>query len=156
MIQCLLQQQTIYRKMLQITDLQTFINNEDESLLGYSNMQSWSRPMFQRCILSPSPWLMVAVHTSEMLVYSNETTQRHISKGSHLHTHRHENLKSNTSQYCCTAAKPSKCQSVKSKLNNEHPKSVTNMDKILSPIHNKRIQIPWFTYTCFMHHRRMC
>jgi hypothetical protein len=33
------------------------------------------------------------VRTSEMSVYSNETTRRYIPEGSHLHTSRRQNMK---------------------------------------------------------------
>jgi hypothetical protein len=35
-----------------------------------------------------------AARTSELPVYSNETTRRYMIEGSHLHTRRRENLKS--------------------------------------------------------------
>jgi hypothetical protein len=41
--------------------------------------------------------VMEAVWTSEMLVYSSETTRRYIPEGSHLYSHRCENLKSHKS-----------------------------------------------------------
>jgi len=44
---------------------------------------------------------MEAVHTSEMSVYSNETTQRYIPEGFHLHTCHHENLKSDFKLVMC-------------------------------------------------------
>jgi hypothetical protein len=43
--------------------------------------------------------VMEAVHISETLVYSNETTRRYIPEGSHLHSRRGENLKSHNIQY---------------------------------------------------------
>jgi hypothetical protein len=38
--------------------------------------------------------MMEAVRTSEISVYSNETTRRYIPEGSHFYTRRRENLKS--------------------------------------------------------------
>jgi hypothetical protein len=37
---------------------------------------------------------MEAVHISEMLVYFNKTSQRHIPEGCRLHNRRRENLES--------------------------------------------------------------
>jgi hypothetical protein len=37
---------------------------------------------------------MKAVGTSETPIYSKRTTRRYIPKGSNLHTHRHDNMKS--------------------------------------------------------------
>jgi hypothetical protein len=39
------------------------------------------------------------MRTSETSVYFNETTRRHISDGCHLHTRRHENLKSQMDKF---------------------------------------------------------
>jgi hypothetical protein len=45
------------------------------------------------------------VHTSEMSVYFNETTWHYIPEGYHIHTCRHENVKSNVTKISFSTVK---------------------------------------------------
>jgi hypothetical protein len=47
---------------------------------------------------------MEALRTSEISVFSNETTWSYIPGGSHLHTRRHENLKSHKRNILCSSS----------------------------------------------------
>jgi hypothetical protein len=45
--------------------------------------------------------MMEAVCTSKTSVYSNQTTRHYTPEGSHLHTRRRQNPKSNIQEYIC-------------------------------------------------------
>jgi hypothetical protein len=55
-------------------------------------------PKFQGSVLPP-PSRMEPVQTSETSVTSYQSTRRYNAEGSHLHSHRHENLKSFVNLY---------------------------------------------------------